>query len=235
MNAPDPEDFVEEQDVSEFTSILTHLYRGEMQRAYTWRSRLDTTTNWSILLLSALITWTFSDPSNPHELLLFSLVFVGLLLVIESRRYMYYNLWNSRVRALERDYIARTINPKEKVTSRRWMEELAEDLKNPYFKISFWTALSHRVRRVYIWLFSVCILLWLGKLAIHPTQTNDISIIVQRAQFFGISGTIIFAALISFFIVIILIAYTVPKIEGEGEWDRIRRDPKCMGEWKKDI
>ncbi len=235
MTTPDPEDFVEEQDVPEFTTILVHMYRGEIQRSYHWRSRLDTTTNWAILLLSALITWTFSDPSNPHELLLFSMVFIALLLSIEARRFMYFNLWHSRVRALERDYLSRSINPKEKVTSRKWMSDLAEDLKTPHFKINYWEAISHRLRRVYVWLFSICILLWLGKLIIHPVQTDKLSVVVERAEFFGVPGNIVFAFLISFFFVNLLIAFSVPKIFEEGNWDRIRKDKRQVEDWDKNI
>lgn len=231
----DPEDFVDEQDVTEFTTILVHMYRGEVQRSYHWRSRLDTTTNWAILLLSALITWTYSDPANPHELLLFSIVFIALLLGIESRRFMYFNLWHSRVRALERDYISRSINPKEKVTSRRWMANLADDLKTPHFKITYWEAVSHRLRHVYVWLFSISILLWLGKLIMHPVHTDKFYVVVQRAQFFGIPGKIIFAILIAFFIVNLVIAFTVPKIYREGNWDVVKKDKRYIDEWDRDI
>ncbi len=235
MTAPDPEDFVDDQDVTEFTTILVHMYRGEMQRSYTWRSRLDTTTNWAILLLSALITWTYSTPSNPHELLLFSIVFIALLLAIEARRFMYYNLWHSRVRALERDFISRSINPREKVTSRKWMVDLAEDLKVPHFKINFWEAISHRLRRVYVWLFSISILLWLGKLIIHPVQADSFSVMVERAESFGVPGKIVFASLMAFFIVDLIIAYTIPQIFGEGDWDRVKKDKGYVEEWDNDI
>lgn len=235
MTIPDPEDFIDEQEAPEFNTILTHMYRGEIQRSYHWRSRLDTTTNWAILLLSGLITWTYTDPSYPHELLLFSMLFTALLLGIEARRFMYFNLWHSRVRALERDFLARTINPKEKVTSRRWMIDLARDLKTPHFKINYWEAISHRLRHVYVWLFSISIVLWLGKLIIHPVQTDRFTVIVERAQLFGVPGKIVFAALISFFIVNLVIAFTVPKIYHEGEWDCVRRDKKYVEEWDKDI
>lgn len=235
MTLTDPEEFIDEQTINEFSTILTHMYRGEIQRSYNWRARLDATTNWAILLLSALITWTYSDPGYPHELLLFSLLFTSLLLGIESRRFMYFNLWHSRVRALERDFLARSLNPKEEVTSRRWMADLAKDLKNPHFKISYWEAISHRLRHVYVWLFTICVVLWLGKLIIHPAQTNKLSVVVARAQVFGISGTVVFSALIAFFIVIIIIALTVPKIYKEGDWDSIKLDKKYIEEWDKDI
>ena len=235
MTLTDPEEFIDEQTINEFSTILTHMYRGEIQRSYNWRTRLDATTNWAILLLSALITWTYSDPSYPHELLLFSLIFICLLLGIEARRFMYFNLWHSRVRALERDFLARTLNPKEKVTSRQWMADLARDLITPHFKISYWEAVSHRLRHVYVWLFSISILLWLGKLILHPVTTNNFSVIVSRAELFGLSGTVVFSALIAFFIVILVVAFTVPKIIKEGNWDCVKIDKKYIEKWDKEI
>ncbi len=32
-------------------SALAHLYRGEVYRSTIWRTRLDTTTNWSVVTL----------------------------------------------------------------------------------------------------------------------------------------------------------------------------------------
>jgi len=49
------------------------LYRAEIQRANTWRNRLDTTTNWAILCASAAITFALSEPSRHHGVILFTL------------------------------------------------------------------------------------------------------------------------------------------------------------------
>lgn len=230
MKTPDPEDFVEKQSVGDFTSILVNFYRGEVQRAYTWRTRLDRTTNWAILILSVLITYTFSLPGRPHELLLFGMLFLGILWGVESRRYMVYNVWDSRIRVLEHNFIGKALNPKEEVTSREWMKKLAEDLKRPHYKIPLWHALSMRLRRIYLWLFSITIILWVGKLLLHPTETSDFVTMIYRADIGSIPGNIVFSFIIAFFILIIIIAITGPQLEERKS--KIEIDKEAREEWE---
>lgn len=52
------------------SSALAHLYRGEVHRMKLWRERLDSTTNWAVIVVTAILTWAFSSPDNPHYLLL---------------------------------------------------------------------------------------------------------------------------------------------------------------------
>src|SRR5258708_18631618 len=57
---------------------IAHLYRGEVYRSTIWRTRLDNTTNWSIVTMGIALSTTFSSPeASPLPLLL-----VGLLLAV---------------------------------------------------------------------------------------------------------------------------------------------------------
>ncbi|HRQ25076.1 MAG TPA: DUF2270 domain-containing protein, partial [Anaerolineales bacterium] len=38
---------------SEFTTAMVHFFRAEVQRANVWRQRLDTTTNWAVVVTGA--------------------------------------------------------------------------------------------------------------------------------------------------------------------------------------
>lgn len=40
----------------ELNNILTQYYRGEVSRANTWRNRMDRTTNWSVVIVAAVVT-----------------------------------------------------------------------------------------------------------------------------------------------------------------------------------
>ena len=56
---------------------LAHLYRGEVYRSTIWRTRLDTTTNWSVVTLGVALSITFSSKSaSPLPLIL-----VGILIM----------------------------------------------------------------------------------------------------------------------------------------------------------
>src|SRR5215470_8930379 len=90
----------------EFVNSLSHYYRGEMARMTSWRDRIDRTTNWSIGAVAAMLSVSLSSPTAHHGVLLFAMLLVFLLLVIESRRYRFFDVYRNRVRLLERNYYA---------------------------------------------------------------------------------------------------------------------------------
>ena len=51
--------------------VIAHLYRGEVYRSTIWRTRLDTTTNWSVVTLGVALSITYSSPqASPLPLVL---------------------------------------------------------------------------------------------------------------------------------------------------------------------
>ncbi|MFC7176753.1 DUF2270 domain-containing protein [Halosegnis marinus] len=136
------------------SGAMAHLYRGEVHRMKLWRERLDRTTNWAVLLLAAVLTWAFTNESNPHYVLLIGNLAVGLFLVIEARRYRAYDMWRSRVRTLQRNVFAVGLDPSRE-PSPDWRERLAADYHQPALRITAEEAVAHRLRRVYLPLFAI--------------------------------------------------------------------------------
>lgn len=136
------------------SSAMAHLYRGEVHRMKLWRERLDRTTNWAVLLLAAILTWAFTNPSNPHYVLLIGNVAVGLFLTIEARRYRAYDMWRSRVRTLQRNVFAVGLDPTREPAD-DWRRRLASDYHQPALRISAEEAVAHRLRRVYLPLLAI--------------------------------------------------------------------------------
>ncbi len=62
-----------------YNNAISHFYRGEMQRTYNWRRRLDRTTNWAIVIIAGTLTWTFSNTARLHFVLLLSIFFIPSL------------------------------------------------------------------------------------------------------------------------------------------------------------
>src|SRR6476660_284135 len=85
-------------------TAMAHLYRGELGRSDRWRTRLDTTTNWALTTTAAVISFAFASPSTPHVTIIVGVWMVMTFLLIDARRYRYYDLWNRRVRLLEDGY-----------------------------------------------------------------------------------------------------------------------------------
>ncbi len=147
----------------EFINALAHYYRGELSRMMSWRDRLDRTTNWAIAAVAAMLSVSLSSSEAHHGVLLFAMVLVFLLLNIESRRYRFFHVYRSRVRLLERNYYARIFAPREMVDIGHWMSQLGDDLRLPRFTMTLTQAMARRLRRNYIWLFSILLLAWFLK------------------------------------------------------------------------
>lgn len=143
------------------SSALAHLYRGEIHRMKLWRERLDRTTNWAVILMAAILTWAFTNETNPHYVILIGNAAVALFLVIEARRYRAYDIWRSRVRAIQQHVWAPGLDPNRSLEREQWREQLAEDYARPTIKISAEEAIAHRLRRVYLPLFAILNGAWL--------------------------------------------------------------------------
>jgi uncharacterized membrane protein len=143
------------------SSAMAHLYRGEIHRMKFWRERLDRTTNWAVLLIAAVLTWAFSAEGNPHYVLLIGNVVVGLFLFVEARRYRAYDIWRSRVRTLQENVWAPGLDPSVGPEDRDWRRKLAHDYREPTLKITTEEAVAHRLRRIYLPLFTVVNGAWL--------------------------------------------------------------------------
>ena len=103
---------------SEFITIVAHYHRAEIARMAGWRDRIDRTTNWAITVVAAMLSLSLSTPTAHHGVLLFAMVLVLLLLVIEARRYRFFDVYRNRVRRLERNYFAQIFAPETGTTAR---------------------------------------------------------------------------------------------------------------------
>jgi uncharacterized membrane protein len=219
---------------SEFNTAMVHFYRGEVTRSNTWRTRLDSTTNWAVLTTGAALSFAFSHPDNPHFMLIMNTMLVALFLYIEARRYRYYELWASRVRLMETDFFAAMLVPPFR-PSEDWSRTLAESLLQPIFTITALEAIGRRFRRNYLWIFVLLAVSWFAKLAIHPTTTVDFAIILQRAGMGPVPGSAIMLVGLVFNVILFAIGLftlglkrataevlpDVPPIPGLGDLTRV--------------
>lgn len=178
---------------SEFGTIMVHFYRGEISRANVWRQRLDATFNWAVLTTGTTLSFAFGNVSSPHVVILINSLLIAVFLFIEARRYRYYELWSSRVRVIETDFLAPIMSPKSKVfgTSNSWADHLATDLLRPHFTVGVWEAVGRRLRRNYIWVFVLLALSWNIKIAIHPVPVSSWNQFLERASVGALSGSLV--------------------------------------------
>jgi len=203
---------------AEFNTAMIHFYRGEVQRSNTWRNRLDTTTNWAVLTAGATLSFVFSSPNNPHFVIPINSLLVAIFLLMEARRYRYYEIWSSRVRVLETGYLAQMLSPDGVEQDREWAEHLANDLITPHFTISEWEAIGRRLRRNYLWIFALLALSWNLKVYLHPLPASSFEAFLERATVGVVPGSLVFICGIIFNMAVVVFAIgTVRLRDATGE------------------
>ncbi len=195
-------------DMAQFITAMAHFYRAEVSRCNTWRTRLDTTTNWAVVTVAAGLTFAFGAPQNPHFVLLLVLLLVLIFLYIEARRYQYYALWSYRARVIETDFFAAVLASPHGASS-DWADHLAQSLVQPSFPISRLEALGRRFQRNYVWLTTLLLLSWILKLAIHPVIVSDLSVLTGRASFWLFPGMWVIAGVGLTYVALLLLSAAV--------------------------
>lgn len=210
-------------DPERFLSIFPHFYRGSVSRTVSAQDRLDRTTDWAITVIAALLSVVFASEAMPAYLLLIGLVLLGMFLYFEVRRYRFYDVWRSQVRFVEENIFANAFNPAGVEYHPNWREKISDDLHRPTFKVSYFEALSRRVRRVYALLFVVVGLAWVSKVTLFSPGVQW----TEAAELPGIPGLVVATALALFYIGVFLIAFWPGKREAKGEIHDVE-----PGHWK---
>jgi uncharacterized membrane protein len=168
---------------------IAHLYRAEVYRSTIWRTRLDNTTNWSIVTMGIALSSTFSSPAaSPLPLLLVGLL-IAVFLGMEARRYRYFNVCRARARWMERYFYAPMLTGD--APDQKWQTKLAHDYTSPRNHVSFVRAAGRRLRRNYIWILAIQVVAYYGKIAIHPTPVTTLAEFSARASVGPIPGWIV--------------------------------------------
>lgn len=169
---------------------LAHLYRAEIYRSTIWRTRLDTTTNWTVVTLGVALSITFASPNaSPIPLLLVGILIL-FFLMIEARRYRYFNIWRARCRWLEVHFFVPLLEGGE-VRMGGWEKRLAADYCLTDYHVSAMVAIGRRVRRNYLWILGIQAAAYAGKLIVHPTPVQTMEQFVERARIGPVPGIVV--------------------------------------------
>jgi uncharacterized membrane protein len=184
---------------SEFINAMVHLYRGELGEATAWRSRIDTTTHWAVVLSATALSFVFSDKSSErHVLVPIISLFCTFLMLMEARRYRFYDIWRSRARMIEINFY-RPLLDGSAPPMPDWTDTLAHDMEWPQFHMPWWEALGRRLRRNYQWIYGILLGSWIMVLMSHPTSTTSLAEITSRAAVGPISGQIVIAGMLLYY------------------------------------
>lgn len=186
---------------SAIASLTGDFYRGELERSATWRSRLDQTTNWAVVVVAAILTWAFTSAENPHYVILIGMFGVSAFLVMEAVRYREYDIWRNRVRILQEDLFAEMFSPDPSRDS-DWRTTLGDELRNPGFKMPLRQALTHRLRRSYLALLLLLFAAWIARITVFERSEAW----RETASIFTIPGEVIAGVVVLFYAVLVSLA-----------------------------
>lgn len=175
-------------------TAMAHLYRGELGRSDRWRTRLDTTSNWALTTTAAVISFSFGAIQTTHVTIVAGMWLVLSFLVIETRRYRYYDLWNRRVRLLEDGYWVPLL--RHEPIDPDALHELALEMERPQLQLSFFIALQTRLNRAYGSLLTVLLVAWFVKVYSHPEPARSVGEFIFRAHIGPVSGWLVSAAMV---------------------------------------
>jgi len=204
---------------SEFITVFAHFHRAEIARMAGWRDRIDRTTNWAITLVAAMLSVSLSTSNAHHSVLMFAMVLAFFLLMIESRRYRFFDVYRSRVRRLERNYYAKLFDPSLKAEE-DWQRIMGADLTAPTFVMSMEEAVSRRLRRNYIWIFLILLGAWALKVTFPSFSGESPPAFtfhdwVRNAGVGPVSGWLISAIIVAFYGWIFVAAFRTHGRQGE--------------------
>ncbi|MGD9799458.1 MAG: DUF2270 domain-containing protein [Parvularculaceae bacterium] len=192
---------------------LAHLYRGEVYRSTIWRTRLDATTNWSVVTLGLAMSISFASPAaSPLPLLLVGIL-ISMFLVLEARRYRYFNVWRARCRWIETNFYAPLLLRSHKPDPGQWQDVLAQDYLRPQYHIGFFRAMGRRLRRNYSYILSFQGVAYAGKILVHPAPAHNFSEILSRMAIGPIPGFAVFAVWICFHAAWIILAVRTRQLD----------------------
>ncbi len=209
----------------EYYTAMSHFYRGEISRIMIWRQRLDTTSNWAVVTSTGVITFALGHPEITHFVFMIGNVLVFLLLIIEGRRYRYYDAFSARVRMLEAHFLVPVVMRSTGMLEGDWRRMLAEDLILPEFKIGVRESVSYRLKQNYIWILGVMQFAWATKVCLHSGPIHSLGDFLRALQSQQILAPWIFwILLIGFYSMLIALVFYSPRNRRvSGEMNRRSR------------
>ncbi len=147
---------------SEYITALAHFYRAEMYRSMVWRTRLDTSTNWAIISTLAILTSSLNNPSYATEALLLGMFVNVIFLIIEARRFRFFDVWRARVRMMEENFYGGILRRDQTSIHKEWGRQVADDLLCPRFHLTRIQAFRARLMRNFRFIFALFLIAWIG-------------------------------------------------------------------------
>ncbi len=146
-----------------------------------------------MVTLGIALSVTYADPAAAPLPLLLVAILICMFLILESRRYRFFNVWRARCRWIETKFYAPLLLRSSRPEPGEWQDVLAQDYLTPQYHIGFWRAVGRRIRRNYMWIFGFQAMAYGGKIIIHPTPMTNFDQMLDRMAVGPFPGVFILA------------------------------------------
>jgi len=192
-----------------YFGFVFHYYRAEVYRETNWRSRLDVTTNWAIVVTAAMLSFAFGNPQSSHAIILINYLLVLFFLHTESRRFRYYSMLRNRTREIEEKLLA-PIMSSQPDEAQMDLKSVADSLRKPRVGMSRLESITWRLRRNYLLILPLLFVVWFSKvMGVGPFEGGlDM---FSQAGLWIIPGWIVFLLFFGSVTGLILLSFVSPQ------------------------
>ncbi|MGR3803975.1 MAG: DUF2270 domain-containing protein [Marinibacterium profundimaris] len=143
------------------------------------------------MTLGVALSISFASPdASPIPLVLVGVLIV-FFLILEARRYRYFNVWRARARWLETHFYAPMLTEGDLHLEENWQTVLANDYLRPRYHVPLMVAIGRRIRRNYLWILLIQSLAYVGKITVHPEPAETLDTVLTRADAGPVPGEVI--------------------------------------------
>lgn len=140
------------------------------------------------MTLGVALSISFSSPdASPLPLVLVGVLII-FFLMLEARRYRYFNVWRARARWMEMHFYAAMLDDGDLHLEENWQKVLARDYRRPGYHVSYFTAIGRRIRRNYLWILLIQTAAYAGKVAVHPGPIETWQDVITRSDVGPVPG-----------------------------------------------
>jgi len=195
-----------------YFGFLFHYYRAEVYRETNWRSRMDVTTNWVIVVTGIMLSFAFGDSRAPHTIIVLNYLVALFFLYVEARRFRYYTMLRMRTRLMEQQLLSPIFMGNEGAITGDWGKKLALSLTRPTIAMSRIESVAWRLRRQYMFLLPVIFIAWISRIFAYPHSVNTFAQAIAQANIWVVPGFVVFGLFVGSLLVCMILAYVyVPR------------------------
>jgi len=168
--------------------IMSNLYTEEINKLIGLHRAMDKTRNYSVLILAGMAYFAFGLPqTSSHLILILGSLIIFLFQVFEARTSQFAATSDQRIREIEKNFLAPSIDPTIK-PEEGWEKRITAILSEYKSSKGFVDAFAERVWKNYFIIFLTLDICWFSKLYLFPQTAQNWIEFIHKLDFGALPG-----------------------------------------------